>query len=164
MLSHQGQSKDALATCATKEDVGQRRALPLIAALVDVEVEMPGRTGLLVVVVIYERRRQPVQHNLVGNARLHQPGEEAEAGPVRGATAGNVGDGPAGADRHAVARLEVRAGDSPRLRPAVHAGTLSRSNATEKPSTISANANAAPAARQLGGNCAFAADFDYRSD
>src|SRR5262249_11484815 len=57
-LPHPREPQHALAAGATEQDVGERRALPLVAALVDMEHEAPRRAGLVVVVLVDERCRE----------------------------------------------------------------------------------------------------------
>ena len=98
---------------AAEEDLGERLALALVAALVEVEVEAPGGARLVVVVAAGEDDVEPGQVQLPGAAPLDRPRQRAEADAVGGATALAAADRSAGADRLAVARLQVGPGELP---------------------------------------------------
>src|SRR5207249_589756 len=85
----------------------------IAAALVHVDDEPPRRAGLVVVVLDRERGRQSPEIHAVGMALGDLPGEDAEADAVGRATSRLPAHRPAGADRVAVARLEVVARDVP---------------------------------------------------
>src|SRR2546423_147481 len=111
-------------------DVGrQGLALRGRRALVEVEDPRPRRALLVVAVAGCHCDRQAGDVGLLYRPLLDQPGEHAHADSVRGAAAGDSVDLPAGADRVAVAGLEVGAADAP-----AHGATLSaRSSATACP-------------------------------
>src|SRR5207237_9196951 len=108
------QGAHALGDETAGEDLRQRVTLSLVTALVDVHDEAPRRPRLVVVVAVDESCREPREVGLAGLAFVDEPRERAEADPMRGAPAGPATDHPAGADRVAVAGLEVAARDPPR--------------------------------------------------
>src|SRR5207237_1427475 len=89
------------------EDVGERLPLPLVAPLVHVEEEAPRRAGLVVVIAGGHHRAEAGQVDVAGTPLDDRPGERRHADAVRGAPARPAADPPAGADRLAVARLQV---------------------------------------------------------
>src|SRR5207248_10508117 len=98
-----------------EEDRLERLPLLVRRALVEVEDERPRRTLLVVAVAQDEDDRQSGQVDAGGVTSFDLPGEGAEADPVRGAPTRLSVDASARADRVAVARLEVAAGDPPRF-------------------------------------------------
>src|SRR6266540_5334665 len=94
-------------------DLLERPPLLVVAAFVDVEQERPGRALLVVAVARRERDAEPGQVRVAYAPVDDLPREGALADSVGRAAAGNPVDPPAGADRLAVAGLEVRAGDAP---------------------------------------------------
>src|SRR5262249_38984498 len=95
------------------EDGLERRELLLAPALVEVEDPLPRGTGLVVVVTERERDLEPCEIGPRGVSCLDHPGEDAHADAVGGAAAGDAVDASAGADRVAVARLEIAPSDLP---------------------------------------------------
>jgi hypothetical protein len=93
--------------------------------LVDVEDPRPRRTVLVVAVAGCKRDVQAGEIGFVRRAVDDLPREGAFTDVVRGTAAGDAVDPPAGADRVAVARLEVRAGDAPGAQAALSATTRS---------------------------------------
>src|SRR4029079_17054559 len=75
--------------------------------------ECPRRARLVVVVAAHEHGLHPHEVDVVHAALLHHPGQRAEALAVGGAPAHLHADPAAGADRLAVAGLEIAAGDVP---------------------------------------------------
>src|SRR6266508_2761669 len=94
-------------------DLLERPPLLVVAAFVDVEQERPGRALLVVAVARRERDAEPGQVRVAYAPVDDLPREGALADSVGRAAAGDPVDPPAGADRLAVAGLEVRAGDAP---------------------------------------------------
>src|SRR6185369_15822123 len=101
------------------QDRGERLALRLVAAVVDVEAVRPRRARLVVVVAAHEHGGEAGEVDVAGMAVAHDPRQCAGADPERRAPAGHAADAPARADRLAVARLEVAAGDRPRIQRVV---------------------------------------------
>src|SRR5205807_4757059 len=91
----------------------ERLALIRGGALVQVEDPAPRGARLVVAVAGGERHRQPGEVSVACGALLDQPRQDSQALAVGRAPARHAVDLAARADRVAVARLEVRAADSP---------------------------------------------------
>jgi hypothetical protein len=98
---------------AAEEDPLERLALSIVGPLVEVEEEVPGRAGLVVVVAEGENHAKPGEVLLARGALVDLPGEGARADPLGRPPALPVADRPAGTDRLAVARLQIGARDLP---------------------------------------------------
>src|SRR3954452_11445925 len=112
-LPRPGEVNERLAAPRAGEDRLQRRPLALVRALVEVEEEVPGRAGLVVVVMAREHGREAGEVDLAAVPALDRPRQRALADAVGRPPAGLPVDAPARADDVAVAGLEVGAGDVP---------------------------------------------------
>src|SRR4051812_46947522 len=95
------------------EDGLERWALALVRTLVEVEEEVPRRARLVVVVAARQHGREPGEVDVARVAALDRPRQRALADAVGRAPPAAAADAPAGADRVAVAGLEVGARDPP---------------------------------------------------
>src|SRR6266540_6156340 len=98
---------------ASEEDLRERGALELVAAIVDVEHEPPRRGLLVVVVHAGEHRTKPGEIGGTGTSALDLPRQRTHTDPVGGSPATPAVDRAARADRLAIARLEVGTGNLP---------------------------------------------------
>src|SRR5919198_2455813 len=114
ILEDPGELLSGRAPEAARQHVGHRLPLPFIATRVDEQGVRPGRAGVVVVVAERQHGAHAGHVQAADPPLLDDPRERAEALPVSGAPAGPASDPAAGADRLAVARLEVAAGDTPR--------------------------------------------------
>src|SRR5262245_43694584 len=95
------------------EDAGEQVALLGVASLVDVEHEGPGRARLVVRIAQDENDAETGEIDAVRLSVRDRPGERTKADAVgRPATRASA-DSSAGADRLAVARLQIRARERP---------------------------------------------------
>ena len=96
--------------------------------LVEVQDPAPGRAGFIIAVTRGEGHREPGHVGPLDHTVFDQPGQDPQADAVGGTAAGPAVDPPAGADRVAVARLEVGAADRPAhersMRPLTAAASL----------------------------------------
>src|SRR3954451_15396063 len=120
----------------TGEDGLQHVTLRHRSARVEIQDPCPRRPGLIVAVSARERDRQPGQVHSIGRALLDPPRQHSHANSVRRPPAGHPVDPPAGTDRIAVARLEVRAANPPAHRFSPPIPGVERLRARDRPSTL----------------------------
>src|SRR5207248_2371180 len=129
----------------------QRFPLRVVRPLVEIDDEAPGRAGLVVVVARRQRDGEAVERDVVRVAALDHPREHAQALAVRRAAARDPVDPAAGADRVAVARLEVAAADPPaHCATAARAASRSSARRSRGPAQTTSSAGQSMHANSLG--------------
>src|SRR4051794_19435080 len=108
-LAHPGELLGRRPTAPAEEDVLERRAFGLSAALVHVQGVVPWRARLVVRVAEDQHDAETVEADVLRGAAGDHPRQCTEALAMRRAPARPPADGPTRADRLAVARFEVGA-------------------------------------------------------
>src|SRR5439155_3559700 len=112
-LPRPGEMLELLALEPAGPDLLERSVLLFATALVEVERPRPRRPFLAVVIAVRDDDSEAGEARLACVTLGDLPGERPLADAVRRAPAEDAVDPPAGADRLAVTRLEVRAADAP---------------------------------------------------